>query len=139
MKECLMLVLARKSLETIHIGDQITISVVSIKGRIVRLGIEAPADLRIMRGELTDTAPSESRGESLAAPASVATPSESHPEDTSSGTREVEPLAREAFRPAPRLTTQHVNRVLSRGGDRRTPEIAWGVRPSRSRDPGEEA
>ena len=108
-----MLVLARKSLETIRIGDQITISVVSIKGRIVRLGIEAPTDLRIIRGELMDRDPSESHGESLAAPSGVGPTTAAHSEDASSGTPELKPLALQAILPVPRLTTQYVNRVLS--------------------------
>jgi carbon storage regulator len=114
-----MLVLARKSLETIHIGNQITISVVSIRGRIVRLGIEAPADLRILRGELAEQASSEAHGESAAAAVSGAVPAGSHSEETSGDKQELESLALEAFLPAPRLTTQHVNRVLSR---RRRPQ-----------------
>ncbi len=47
-----MLVLTRKSDESIKIGDDITITVVEIKGNAVRLGIQAPASLRIYRKEL---------------------------------------------------------------------------------------
>jgi carbon storage regulator len=47
-----MLVLARKSKETIQIGDQITISILRIKGNSVRIGIEAPGDVRVIRGEI---------------------------------------------------------------------------------------
>lgn len=47
-----MLVLSRKVGETIVIGDRIQLKVVAIKGRRVKLGIEAPNDVRLVRGEL---------------------------------------------------------------------------------------
>ena len=47
-----MLVLTRKQQEKIHIGENITITVVRIKGNTVRVGIEAPRDVRVMRGEV---------------------------------------------------------------------------------------
>jgi carbon storage regulator len=47
-----MLVLTRKMGEGISIGDTIKIKIVEIKGNQVRLGIEAPVDLRILREEI---------------------------------------------------------------------------------------
>lgn len=47
-----MLVLTRKLGESIAIDDDIKIVVVSIKGRQVRLGIEAPRDTKIHREEV---------------------------------------------------------------------------------------
>jgi len=47
-----MLVLARKQGQTIVIDDRIKITVLRVKGRTVRLGIEAPDDVLIRRGEL---------------------------------------------------------------------------------------
>ena len=47
-----MLVLTRKQQERIHIGDQITITVVRIQGNSVRIGIEAPRDVRVIRCEV---------------------------------------------------------------------------------------
>ena len=47
-----MLVLSRKSGEEIQIGDDITLTIVSVKGKRVRIGIEAPSDCRIVRGEI---------------------------------------------------------------------------------------
>jgi carbon storage regulator CsrA len=47
-----MLVLTRKQQERIHIGDQIVITVVRIQGNTVRVGIEAPQDHRVLRGEV---------------------------------------------------------------------------------------
>lgn len=47
-----MLVLTRKVGEVIAIGDNIKIKVVDVKGAQVRLGLEAPPDLRIYREEI---------------------------------------------------------------------------------------
>ena len=49
-----MLVLSRKTNERILIGDSIRIHVVSVRGNVVRLGIEAPRDVTILREELLD-------------------------------------------------------------------------------------
>ena len=48
-----MLVLTRKLQETIKIGDNVTIHILRVKGNTVRLGIDAPRQVRIVRGELT--------------------------------------------------------------------------------------
>lgn len=47
-----MLVLTRKLQEKIQIGDGITITVLRTKGKSVRLGIEAPMEVPVIRGEL---------------------------------------------------------------------------------------
>ena len=47
-----MLVLSRKVGESIKIGDGITIVVNRISGNRVTLGLEAPREMRIVRGEL---------------------------------------------------------------------------------------
>ena len=47
-----MLVLTRKQNEEIKIGDDIVVSVLKIKGNTVRLGIAAPKNVRVVRGEL---------------------------------------------------------------------------------------
>ena len=49
-----MLVLSRKVGERIFVGDQVTITVVRITGGGVRIGIEAPPDLTVVREELMD-------------------------------------------------------------------------------------
>lgn len=49
-----MLVLSRKEGEKLVIGDNITLVVSRISGNRVTLGIEAPADVKIFRGELTE-------------------------------------------------------------------------------------
>lgn len=47
-----MLVLTRKSDEKILIGDDVVITVLRTKGKAVRLGIEAPSHMRVLRGEI---------------------------------------------------------------------------------------
>jgi len=49
-----MLVLTRKVGEAIVIADKITVRVLSISGGRVRLGVEAPDELLVLRGELAD-------------------------------------------------------------------------------------
>lgn len=49
-----MLVLTRRINERIMIGDDIVITIVNMNCGVVRLGIEAPKDVDIMRGELYD-------------------------------------------------------------------------------------
>jgi carbon storage regulator len=48
-----MLVLTRKVDERIHIGDDVTITIVRIGPGCVRIGVEAPPHMDILRGELT--------------------------------------------------------------------------------------
>jgi carbon storage regulator len=47
-----MLVLSRKESERIRLGDSIVVTVVRVAGDKVRLGIEAPADILVLRDEL---------------------------------------------------------------------------------------
>jgi carbon storage regulator len=49
-----MLVLSRKPGEKITIGSRITITVLAVKGNKVRLGIEAPKEVAVLRAELND-------------------------------------------------------------------------------------
>ena len=47
-----MLVLSRKNRETIRIGNNVTVTILRVKGNTVRVGIEAPRSVRVLRGEL---------------------------------------------------------------------------------------
>jgi carbon storage regulator CsrA len=47
-----MLVLTRKQGEQIRIGADVVITVVRTKGKAVRLGIQAPAHVPVLRGEI---------------------------------------------------------------------------------------
>ncbi len=49
-----MLILTRKQQEVIWIGDDVQIKVIRTSPTTVKLGIDAPADVRILRGELRE-------------------------------------------------------------------------------------
>jgi carbon storage regulator len=54
-----MLVLSRKTNERILIGDNVTVTIVRVRGDVVRLGIEAPNHMRVLRSELLGRDPAE--------------------------------------------------------------------------------
>jgi carbon storage regulator len=56
-----MLVLSRKESEKIKLGDEIVLTIVRLSGDRVRLGIDAPADLLILRDELDSSRPPEKK------------------------------------------------------------------------------
>ena len=47
-----MLVLSRLKDEKIIIGENIVVTIVEVRGNKVRIGIEAPRDVRVLREEL---------------------------------------------------------------------------------------
>jgi len=56
-----VLILTRKIGESIMVGDQVRVVVVEVKGRQVRLGVEAPGDTKIYRGEIFERIQEENR------------------------------------------------------------------------------
>lgn len=50
-----MLVLSRRPNETIKFGDDIELKIIEVKGDVVRIGIEAPKSVDILRGELVQS------------------------------------------------------------------------------------
>ena len=52
-----MLVLSRKESQRIRLGDSIVVTIVKISGDKVRVGIEAPTDVLVLRDELEARAP----------------------------------------------------------------------------------
>lgn len=48
-----MLVLSRKKSEQIQIGENITITVLRVKGSAVQIGVDAPSNVKILRSELS--------------------------------------------------------------------------------------
>lgn len=50
-----MLVLSRKESEKVLLGDDIVLTIVRLSGDRVRLGIEAPSDMLILREELDES------------------------------------------------------------------------------------
>ena len=68
-----MLVLSRKKNECIHIGDDIRVFVVEVRGDNVRLGIEAPLDIKVHRSEVYDAIQAERKQQAEADNAEVPT------------------------------------------------------------------
>ncbi len=69
-----MLVLTRKLGASITIDDTIHVTVLEVRGNQVRLGIEAPAEVRVRRSELSqDAAPSSPSAATTDAPAATIT------------------------------------------------------------------
>jgi carbon storage regulator len=62
-----MLVLTRKSNQSIMIGDDIEVSVLSIMGEKVRIGIQAPRDIPVFRKEVYLEIQQENAAESAGA------------------------------------------------------------------------
>ena len=63
-----MLVLSRKTSERILIGDDIAITIVRIGPNSVRIGIEAPKSMNIVRAELVDFSDRKPMHEEVAVP-----------------------------------------------------------------------
>ena len=47
-----MLVLSRKPGQKVHVGSDITVAILAVSGKRVRIGLTAPAQIRIAREEL---------------------------------------------------------------------------------------
>lgn len=58
-----MLVLTRKPGETIYVGDDVRVTLVRLQGGAARIGIEAPADRPVLRGELLERKKNERRND----------------------------------------------------------------------------
>ena len=52
-----MLVLTRKPEQDIVIDGRIRIRILGIRGNAIRIGIEAPSDVKVLRGEITRRTP----------------------------------------------------------------------------------
>ena len=67
-----MLVLTRKTNQSIMIGDEIEVSILSVSGEKVRIGIDAPRDIAVFRKEVYEAidkgaapAPEDDTGDSV--------------------------------------------------------------------------
>ena len=58
-----MLILTRKVGETLMIGDQVEVTVLSMKGNQIRLGVKAPKEVAVHREEIARKLESEPEGD----------------------------------------------------------------------------
>jgi carbon storage regulator len=58
-----MLILTRRVGETVMIGNEITVTVLGVKGNQVRIGVNAPKDVAVHREEIYDRIKREGDGE----------------------------------------------------------------------------
>lgn len=61
-----MLILSRKLGESVTIGNDILVKVVAVSGNQVRLGIEAPREIRVLREEIFNAMQEENRAAAAA-------------------------------------------------------------------------
>jgi len=59
-----MLILSRKTNEKIMIGDDISVSIIEIRGDQVRIGVEAPKSVKVFRQEVFDAIKAENKAAS---------------------------------------------------------------------------
>jgi carbon storage regulator len=62
-----MLILSRKLNEKVVIGEDITVSIIEIRGDQIRLGIDAPKKIKVFRQEVFDAIKAENKAASKSA------------------------------------------------------------------------
>lgn len=64
-----MLILTRRVGETVMIGNEVTVTVLGVKGNQVRIGVNAPKDVAVHREEIYDRIKREEDGDQNSPPA----------------------------------------------------------------------
>ena len=80
-----MLILSRKINEKIMIGDDISVSIIEIRGDQVRIGVDAPKSVKVFRQEVFDAIRAENKAAAQSAPVLPAldiAPNEKHETST---------------------------------------------------------
>jgi carbon storage regulator len=55
-RQWIMLILTRRPTQTVTIGNDVTVTVLEIRGRQVRIGVTAPRDIAVLREEIAEKA-----------------------------------------------------------------------------------
>ena len=63
-----MLILSRKSGESITIGEDITITILDSKGKNIRIGVEAPRNIAVHRKDIDEYAPNAAQDMAAGSP-----------------------------------------------------------------------
>ena len=63
-----MLILSRKINEKIMIGDDISVSIIEIRGDQVRIGVDAPKSVKVFRQEVYDAIKAENKAAAQSVP-----------------------------------------------------------------------
>lgn len=67
-----MLVLSRRLGESVVIGDDIVVTVLEVKGDVVRVGVDAPRSVQVRRQELLEEVAAANRSAASPDPAAIA-------------------------------------------------------------------
>ena len=63
-----MLILSRKVNEKVMIGDDITVSIIEVRGDQVRIGVDAPKSVKVFRREVFDAIKAENKAAAESTP-----------------------------------------------------------------------
>ena len=120
-----MLVLTRKLNQEILIGENVKITVLKVKGNTVRLGIEAPREVRIVRGELpVEQTDMKLETSSEDVQANITVVFSDHVEHASAATTDPETGMCAVEQSSPMLTVKYRDRIPPVLGENRLRQIA---------------